>query len=234
MTTSPKFLTRRCADVRDTAPWSPFAYVARRLRCLVRDLLADADVQRGTKVLDFGCADAPYRNEIPDGVEYVGADLPGNAQADLLLGPDGTVPVPDRSFDIVLSTQVLEHVERPDAYLAECHRVLRPGGSLLLSTHGIMYYHRDPEDYWRWMAPGLRKILEAEGFTVAGMRGVMGLAPTAIQLFQTATYWRIPRILRPIYAMLMQGLIALADVFYTNDERVDNGLVLAVRAVKSG
>jgi ubiquinone/menaquinone biosynthesis C-methylase UbiE len=42
--------------------------------------------------------------------------------------------VGDGRFDVVVSFEVFEHLEQPAAYLAECHRVLRPGGRLLLST----------------------------------------------------------------------------------------------------
>jgi SAM-dependent methyltransferase len=234
MSASPKFHSHRRAEVRDTAWWSPFSYVARRLRSAIRDLIEDARLDPGSRVLDYGCDDAPYRNEVPSDAVYVGADLSGNPLAEIELRPDGALPVEDASFDLILSTQVLEHVEDPDAYLAECFRVLRPGGSLVLSTHGIMYYHRDPEDYWRWMLPGLRKIVERAGFTIERTRGVMGLAATAIQLFQDATYWRVPRILRPVYATGLQLLIAAADAVYSETARTDNGLVIAIRAAKPG
>lgn len=41
---------------------------------------------------------------------------------------------PAESFDRVVSFEVFEHLEEPDRYLAECSRVLRPGGTLVLST----------------------------------------------------------------------------------------------------
>ncbi|MBV8159989.1 MAG: methyltransferase domain-containing protein, partial [Acidimicrobiia bacterium] len=67
----------------------------------------------GARVLDYGCAARPYRALFGPGVEYVGADLAGNALADVLLNDDGSVPLPDAQFDLVLSTQVLEHVADP-------------------------------------------------------------------------------------------------------------------------
>jgi ubiquinone/menaquinone biosynthesis C-methylase UbiE len=42
------------------------------------------------------------------------------------------LPVPDTGFDAALSVQVLEYVTDPDAALAELHRVLRPGGRLVV------------------------------------------------------------------------------------------------------
>ena len=48
---------------------------------------------------------------------------------------DGTqLPFARESFDLVLSHSVIEHVDSAEAYLSECHRVLRPGGVLFLQT----------------------------------------------------------------------------------------------------
>ena len=197
---------------------------------MIADLLAASSLPPGARVLDFGCADRPYEQELPDEVAYVGADLVGNDRADVTLRGDGTVPLPDASFDLVMSTQVLEHVEDTPAYLAECHRLLRPDGTLVLSTHGVMYYHRDPEDYWRWTKPGLTKVLEEAGFEVLEARGVLALAAAAIQIFQDATMWKVPRRLQRPYALVNQVAMRVIDGRYEEVTRVDNCLTLAVRA----
>jgi SAM-dependent methyltransferase len=44
------------------------------------------------------------------------------------------IPFPDRTFDVVVTFETLEHIEDDEAYIAEIHRVLKPGGQLLLST----------------------------------------------------------------------------------------------------
>src|SRR3954454_3306352 len=142
------------------------------------------------------------------------------------------VPLPDGAADAVLSTQVLEHVTDPGVYLDECHRLLRPGGSLLLSTHGIMYYHRDPEDYWRWTSPGLTSVVEARGFTVKEQYGVLGLAAAALQLYQDATVGHVPRAVRRLYVLALQVAIRRADMRQTPHAPIDHGLVIAVHAVR--
>ena len=73
---------------------------------------------------------------------------------------DGRLPAEAADYDCILSTQVLEHVEDPAAYLQECYRVLSPGGHLLLTTHGIFEDHAVPRDYWRWTAVGLQRMIE--------------------------------------------------------------------------
>jgi SAM-dependent methyltransferase len=232
VTKLPQYLRERRRDVHSEAPWSQFRHVSRQLRTVVSELISLAGLEPGAVVLDFGCANAPYRDVLPEGVVYVGADLPGNPVAEVELRPDGTVPLPDASCDLVLSTQVLEHVEDPVGYADECYRLLRPGGTLVLSTHGIMYYHRDPEDYWRWTRPGLTKVLTERGFRVDETRGVLALAPAALQILQDGTIWKLPRRLQPAYALVMQTLITYTDRRYDESVRVDNCLVIAVQATR--
>jgi SAM-dependent methyltransferase len=52
----------------------------------------------------------------------------------------GRWPIPDASVDLAVSDYVLEHVENPDQFLSECHRVIRPGGYLCRRTTNAMSY----------------------------------------------------------------------------------------------
>jgi SAM-dependent methyltransferase len=165
-------------------------------------------------------------------VDYVAADLEGNPHASLILNPDGTVPAPDASFDAVLSTQVLEHVLDPALYLSECFRVLRPGGRLLLSTHGIFMYHPDPVDLWRWTCAGLRHAVQGAGFRVVRFEGIIGLAATGLQLLQDAISFRLPRWLVPWLALIMQPIVALVDHLETPQNRRYNAQVFALVATR--
>jgi SAM-dependent methyltransferase len=194
-------------------------------------LVAELDLPSGATVVDYGCADMKYRDLFDDHVTYLGADLPGNPHADIEISADGTVPLPDGSVNVVFSSQVLEHAEDPTRYLAECHRMLRPGGKLLLSTHGIMVYHRDPVDYWRWTSEGLQRIVTQAGLRVVNFEGVMGLAATGLQLFQDGTSQRVPSRFRPLYFSAMQSLVAAVDR-QSPASRAENALVFALIALK--
>jgi SAM-dependent methyltransferase len=142
------------------------------------------------------------------------------------------VPAPDDAFDAVVSTQVLEHVADPALYLREANRVLKPGGRLLLSTHGTFPYHPDPDDYWRWTGAGLRKAVTDAGLHVVRLEGMIGLLPMGIQLVQDAVYWHLPRPLRAPFAILMQALMALGDRLHGDESRRLNAQVYAVVAEK--
>jgi SAM-dependent methyltransferase len=118
------------------------------------------------RVLDFGCGGSPYRSLFGSCV-YHRADLVGSApDLDFEYGLDSLLSASSFDYDCVLSSQVLEHVGSPSVYLQECFRVLKPGGRLILSTHGLFEDHACPYDYWRWTAYGLRKLMEEAGFEV--------------------------------------------------------------------
>lgn len=130
-------------------------------------------------VLDYGCGGSPYR-DLFKAKRYIRADYVDCGSMDYLIGEDGKLPLANESVDLVISTQVLEHVFSPQKYLAEALRVLRPGGKLILTTHGIWEDHGCPYDFWRWTADGLSRELGQAGFRVTksykittGVRAVM-------------------------------------------------------------
>jgi SAM-dependent methyltransferase len=121
------------------------------------------------RILDYGCGGSPYRSLFRNS-EYVRADFTPCQGLDFLLPSDSSIPLPDGSFDMVLSTQVLEHVPEPVHYIAESFRVLKPGGFLVLTTHGLFQDHGCPYDFQRWTADGLRLLLERAGFRMKGAK----------------------------------------------------------------
>ena len=187
----------------------------------------------GQTLVDLGCGSMPYREIFEPLVgHYVGVDLPENLGADLHLNQSGQVPLNDASVDIVLSSQVLEHVPSPQAYLEEANRLLNPGGLLFLSTHGYWMYHQDPTDFWRWTREGLRKEIEQAGFRIEHIRGVMNLAASGLQLFQDGVSARIPSRLRPLFFWLINRAMAIVDKIGGAEARNRDACVFVIRAIK--
>jgi SAM-dependent methyltransferase len=128
-----------------------------------------ADMREGG-VLDVGCGLRPYEDLFPDG-SYVGIDVevsgrpPGDKQPDRYF--DGlNIPFEDERFDRVICTQVLEHSVDPDALLREMHRVLRPGGRLLITVPFMWGLHEVPFDFRRYSMYGIPRAVEAAGLRV--------------------------------------------------------------------
>ncbi|HXY26786.1 MAG TPA: class I SAM-dependent methyltransferase [Acidimicrobiales bacterium] len=87
---------------------------------------------------------------------YVCTDIRPFANVDLLA--DGTaLPFASRSADAVLLLEVLEHVARPRELLAEARRVLKPGGTVVVSVPSTVPRHEE-DDYWRFTAQGLGQL----------------------------------------------------------------------------
>ncbi len=110
-------------------------------------------------VFDVGCGQKPYRDLFGDNVIYIGSDIDCGSAADVLSTAEN-LPLRDAVVDIVLCSQVLEHVNDPAQTIREIARILRPGGTALVSTHGVNVYHPSPEDYWRWTQSGLVKLFQ--------------------------------------------------------------------------
>lgn len=187
----------------------------------------------GLTLIDFGCGDMPYRALFaPQVSRYIAADLPGNPAATALITAEGRLNLPDASADLVLSSQVLEHVADPALYLSECSRVLKSGGRLFLSTHGSWWYHPHPTDYWRWTGQGLQKTLRDAGFDQVELVGLMGLAAGGIYLFQDGVFRHLPRFLRSPFYLFTQAAAALADRLHTDEDRRRDAAVYLTYSIK--
>jgi SAM-dependent methyltransferase len=114
----------------------------------------------GIRVADVGCGDRPYEPLFSGrAADFVGIDLFESPRVDVVASADA-LPFEDREFDCVLAIGVLQYVSRPLKALEESWRILRPGGALFLSAHGIGFTDRGGPDRWRWTQQGLRSLFE--------------------------------------------------------------------------
>lgn len=81
-------------------------------------------------------------------------------KVDIIADAHDLSQISDASFDVVLCTEVLEHLHTPSKAIAEFRRVLRTGGLLLLSTRFIFPLHDVPGDYFRFTKYGLHHLLK--------------------------------------------------------------------------
>jgi SAM-dependent methyltransferase len=160
----------------------------------LRRAIGNVATDRVIRVMDYGCGGSPYRSLFPN-AKYERADFVEVPGLDFKVTENSAVAeAPDSSYDLVLSTQVLEHVSDPGNCLRECLRLLKPGGLLVLSTHGTFPEHGVPYDFQRWTADGLRNLVSKSGFEnislfklTTGIRAVFQLAEDYWQSLRDAT-----------------------------------------------
>lgn len=152
--------------------WQHDYHVLRRLRKAI-EMLALRVTPTGI-IVDYGCGTRPYRQFFLEAAVYKGIDIGGNPHADLIVAPEKRIPLATGYADVVLSTQVLEHVDDVGLYLSEVSRLLKKGGSFIVSTHGVWPYHPFPIDCHRWTRMGLVKEVERHGMKVSQVTGVLG------------------------------------------------------------
>jgi len=145
---------------------NPF-YIARK--GLYKGIISYAHYING-KVLDVGCGQKPYKHVFSTS-SYIGMDIEqsGHSHQDEHIDVyyDGKVfPFEDNSFDNALTNQVFEHVFNPEEFLSEIHRVLRPGGHLLITVPFVWDEHEQPYDYARYSSFGLTHVLQSNGFKI--------------------------------------------------------------------
>ena len=84
------------------------------------------------------------------------------------------LPFADNSLDLIISQEVLEHIDDPWHTVREVHRVLRPGGKFYCQVPFIIGFHPGPSDYWRFSRQGLAQMFEAKQWTIEELEPSLG------------------------------------------------------------
>lgn len=157
---------------------------------------ASEDCRDGA-ILDAGAGRQRYRPffddqclylslEHPSGIEHKGME---EVEYDLLGELDGEIPLDDDCLHGVINTSVLEHVRRPERFVAEAARVLRPGGRVY--THVPFTYpeHEEPYDYQRPTSYALRAWLADAGFEDVAVLPTTSNMSAAVAFVEEALRW---------------------------------------------
>lgn len=123
------------------------------LKRRARRIIEGLDLKKGERVLEVGCGNGYYLsllNRLDFDLDLVGVDVDnlalidaakfiGSKRVKLILADGSKLPFPRASFEKVVLSEVVEHVDDEEAVLKEVFRVLKKGGTLCLTTCNIEY-----------------------------------------------------------------------------------------------
>lgn len=135
-------------------------------------------------VLEIGPGNRPLKVLLPKECAYFSLDYPPTGQALYdnnpdILGDACSLPIRTESVDTVLLFEVLEHTGAPEDVLSEIHRILKPGGTLLMSMPFLYPIHDAPHDYQRFTSHGLSRRLADQGFAASSPQATSSAMRTA-------------------------------------------------------
>lgn len=180
-----------------------------------------SSIPTGAKVLDVGAGSAPYRAlfahcdyQTQDFAQLKGEQLRHGQYARIdFVSQAHAVPVPDGSFDVIVCTEVIEHVPDPMAVVREFGRILAPGGRLILTAPLGSGIHQEPHHFYGGYTPyWYRRFLAEAGFgaieVTANAGSLRHIAQETIRFtrltrpFSFPAPWYLQLIWTPIWIML--------------------------------
>ena len=143
--------------------------VVHRNSWLMFDRYAAGRIAPGDRVLEIGPDFLPstYRRGVAIDVAcWDTLDFAGRPGITHGMTDPYQFPIPDNTYDVVLSGQVIEHVPKVWRWIAEVARVTVPGGIVITVVPVSWPYHEAPVDCWRMYPEGLRALYEDGGLEV--------------------------------------------------------------------
>ena len=224
-----------------TRAWTVWKYNWLANHKIMRALERARSHARGV-LLDVGCGSRPFERLFRGRIDrYLGTDLKSSPYLDAAR-PDvyaraEALPVRSGSVGTVLGLSMLTYLAEPQRMLEEAHRVLAPGGTLLLEFTQMAPLHDEPHDYFRFTRYGARFLLERAGFEpiefipIGGLWARVGLSMIAalnrINRGPTRILTELP--VRALYVVLQLGFELLDRLFHDPREVLAH-LVVARRA----
>jgi ubiquinone/menaquinone biosynthesis C-methylase UbiE len=171
-------------------PVNPVFSLARQHNWLIFSIInpalrrAIAQYAKG-KMLDIGCGEKPYQAMAkPHVTLHTGVDRDdnrGNQSSVDVLATACAIPLASSSYETILCTDVLEHLEDPELALREARRLLVSGGYAIYTVPLFWHLHEEPRDFYRFTKHGLRHLFEKSGFELVEINALSGFSATFAQ-----------------------------------------------------
>lgn len=217
--------------IEDRRYLSPLFYAHYKLLLPVIRQVARGDF------IDLGCGSAPFWYAVVGQVaRYDGVDLwPRSDKVTFAGDVQALAMVPDGVYDSAICIEVLEHVPEPAKAVATIARILKPGGTVVITVPHLSRLHDVPHDYYRYTEYGLRYLLAQAGLEVVSLQAKGGLLTFLAHQLSTvllAVAWSIGPLKGAILA-LNRWMLALG-AFYLDrvlgiDRTFPQGYIVVAR-----
>lgn len=122
-----------------------------------------AGTQDSARIVDLGAGPSQFLDLFDRFDMYIGVDFVPYETVSVVTDFTNAIPLRDACVDVVILSNVLEHMQNPQRILEECTRMLKPGGILLATTPFLMRVHQAPYDFNRYTIYQHTRLLEQAG-----------------------------------------------------------------------
>jgi len=181
-------------------------------------------------ILDIGGRKNSEYHDLPKGKHTIATSniIPG--ECDFLFDIQKKFPLADASYDHAICLNVLEHIFYFQNALSETERILKPGGTLVVSTPFLHHIHGCPDDYLRYTDSGLRKALTDAGFVDINIKPIgFGVFSLFYQSISGALPGIIGITVKKILVSFDKAFLAVSKRYRRVAERVPLGYFVTAR-----
>lgn len=132
-------------------------------------------------ILDVGSGKSDRYSRLFKFNKYIRLDIDPGCEPDIVADAQN-IPLSDKSFDSVISTQGLEHMPNPLRAITEFFRVLKENGHCLVTVPFFNEMHEEPHDYWRFTRYSLEMMFKEAGFKIISIEPRGGFFSVIAQL----------------------------------------------------
>lgn len=217
---------------------------------IIREHLSNVQSQIHGDMLDVGCGDKPYRDIFQNITSYTGCDYltitkevgavnKARLHSVDVIADASFLPFHSGSFDAVLSTQLIEHLQNPWLFFSEVGRILRPSGLFIITFPLFNPIHEEPYDFFRFTEFGVGEMCSRSNMAIKQVVKMGGGWLTVGYLMRhflykssgkhTALFWKK---LLFLCGSLVYGFMRRLDKYNQQDDSPLNYLVIAQKKTK--
>lgn len=142
-----------------------------------------------------------------------------------------SIPKSENSYDVVINTQVLEHIEHPAKSINEFYRILKPGGKLFLTTNQMFPVHHAPYNFFFFTNFGLQSMFKEAGFEIVSIKPRGGIFYLLAKMFDSIVAYifyqmffshykktpkDLPRLKHPILYTIFLPIQVILELIFQN------------------